>query len=102
MGWIAADDYTAAAADPLADSAAMIIEHMNQDHGDALREITRHFGKLDAEAATMVSCDRLGFGVRAQTKEGMKGLRIACPEEVRSAEEARTVLVAMVKTARAT
>lgn len=101
MGWVVAEDYAAAEADPLADAAARIIDHMNRDHADALREITRHFGDLDAEEATMVSCDRLGFVVRARTKEGMKGRRIAFTEEVRSAEDARRVLVAMVKTARA-
>lgn len=100
MGWVAATDYTAAEADPLAGAAPGIIEHMNADHADALREITRHFGNLDAEEATMVSCDRLGFVVRARTSEGMKGLRIAFSEEVRSAADARRVLVAMVKVAR--
>ena len=101
MGWVAAADYAAAEADPLADAAARIIDHMNRDHADALREITRHFADLDADEATMVSCDRLGFVVRARTNEGMKGRRVAFTEEVRSAEDARRVIVAMVKTARA-
>jgi putative heme iron utilization protein len=100
MGWVTADDYRVAEADPLVDSAAMILEHMNADHADALRAITRHFGGLDAEEATMVSCDKLGFVVRARTAEGMKGLRIAFPEPVRSREDARRVLVAMTRTAR--
>lgn len=100
MGWVPSDEYASAAADPLADAAAGIIEHMNRDHSDALREITRHFGNLTAEEATMVSCDRLGFVVRARTTEGMKGMRIAFSEEVRSSEDARRVLVEMVKQAR--
>ena len=100
MGWVPRDEFAVAAADPLADAAAGIIEHMNRDHAEALREITRHFGHLDAEEVTMVSCDRLGFVVRVRTTEGMKGLRIAFPEEVRSSADARRVLVAMVKTAR--
>lgn len=100
MGWIAKDDYTLAAADPLAEAAAGIIEHMNADHAESLREIARHFAGLEAEEATMVSCDRLGFVVRLRTAEGMKGRRIAFPEEVRSAADARRVLVGMVKQAR--
>lgn len=100
MGWVTPDDYANASADPLAEAAAQIIGHMNADHAEALREITRHFGELDAEEATMVACDRLGFVVRARTAEGMKGVRIAFPEEVRSAADARRVLVAMVKSAR--
>lgn len=100
MGWVPQEEFAAAEADPLADAAAGIIEHMNRDHAEALREITRHFGNLDAEEATMVSCDRLGFVVRARTTSGMKGLRVAFTEEVRSAADARRVLVAMVKAAR--
>lgn len=100
MGWVPAEEYAVAESDPLADAAGGIIEHMNRDHADALREITRHFGNLDAQEATMVACDRLGFVVRARTAEGMKGLRIAFSEEVRSSEDARRVLVGMVKAAR--
>jgi putative heme iron utilization protein len=100
MGWVEAVDYLAAAADPLLDSAAGIIEHMNADHADALRRITRHFANLDAEEATMVSCDRLGFVVRARMAAGMKGARIAFPEPVESRDAARRVLVAMTREAR--
>jgi len=100
MGWVKADDYHSAEADPLAPFAAGILEHMNADHADALRVITRHFAGLDAEEATMMSCDRLGFVVRARTKEGMKGARIQFAEEVRSREDARRVLVAMTRAAR--
>jgi heme iron utilization protein len=100
MGWVAAEEYRVAEKDPLADVAARIISHMNDDHADALREITRRFADLDAEEVTMVSCDRLGFVVRARTAEGMKGRRIAFPEEVRSAEDARRVLVAMTRESR--
>jgi putative heme iron utilization protein len=99
MGWVDQTDYSSAEADPLSEASAGIIEHMNRDHGEALREITRHFGKLAAEEATMVACDRLGFVIRARTAEGMKGRRIAFPEEVRTREQARKVLVAMTKQA---
>ena len=73
---------------------------MNADHADALRAIAHHFAKLDAEEATMVSVDRLGFVVRARTKEGMKGARIQFPEPVTTREDARRVLVAMTREAR--
>ncbi|HUP61279.1 MAG TPA: DUF2470 domain-containing protein [Thermoanaerobaculia bacterium] len=100
MGWVPADDYRTAEPDPLMDFAAGILEHMNADHAEALRNITRHFAQLDAEEATMVSIDRLGFTVRARTAEGMKGARIAFPEEVRSREDARRVLVGMARAGR--
>jgi putative heme iron utilization protein len=100
MGWVNAGDYRDAEADPLVDRAAQIITHMNEDHAEALRLITRHFGGLDADQATMTSVDRLGFAVRARTAEGMKGVRIAFPEPVRSSENARRVLVEMTRKAR--
>lgn len=100
MGWVPAPDYSSAEPDPLADAAAGILEHMNRDHADALREIARHFASLPAEEATMVSVDRLGFVVRVRTPDGMKGARIAFPEVVRSAADARRVLVGMVGVAR--
>ncbi|HYR26945.1 MAG TPA: DUF2470 domain-containing protein, partial [Thermoanaerobaculia bacterium] len=99
MGWVAANDYASAEADPLVDAAAMIIGHMNADHADALRDITRVFANLDAQEATMVAVDRLGFVVRAQTAQGMKGARIQFPEPVRSREDARRVLVGMTREA---
>jgi putative heme iron utilization protein len=100
MGWVANNDYRAAEPDPLVEYAAGIIEHMNTDHADALRQITRHFANLDAEQATIVSVDRLGFAIRARTAEGIKGARIQFPEPVTSREQARKVMVAMTKEAR--
>lgn len=100
MGWVEQADYASAAPDPLADAAAHIMEHMNRDHADALRDITRRFGGLDALEATIVSCDRLGFSVRVRTAEGMKGTRIGFPVPVMSREDARKVFVAMAKESR--
>jgi putative heme iron utilization protein len=102
MSWVDATDYVSAMPDPLLDSAAHIIEHMNNDHADALVAITRRFGGLAAQQATMVACDRLGFVVRAQTAEGIKGTRIAFPEPVTSRDDARRVLVAMTREAKGT
>lgn len=100
MGWVSAADYESAERDPLMDAAPHILSHMNADHADALRAIAKHFGGLEAEEATMVAVDRLGFTIRARTAEGMKGARIAFPEEVRTRDDARSVLVAMTREAR--
>ncbi|HEV8718048.1 MAG TPA: DUF2470 domain-containing protein [Candidatus Binatia bacterium] len=100
MGWILAADYTKAEPDPLADVAAGIIEHMNQDHADALRLFCRAYLNLEAEEALMTAVDRLGFRMRVRTGERLQGVRLAFPHEVRNTQEARTVLVAMVREAR--
>jgi putative heme iron utilization protein len=100
MGWVAAQDYTIAHADPLADAAAGILSHMNADHADALVLLARVFAGIDAQEATMTAVDRLGFHVRLKTAEGMKGARVAFLREASTAEETRKVLVEMVQQAR--
>jgi heme iron utilization protein len=100
MGWVQASDYNQAQPDPLADSAAVIIEHMNADHKDALILLARTCAGIDSQEAAMTSVDRLGFHVRLKTPDGMKGSRIAFLREVKNAAEARKVLVEMVQKAR--
>ena len=73
MGWVTAADYAAAQPDPLAKYAKGILDHMNADHADALVLFAKVHAKLEAEAATMTSVDRLGFHLRVQTAAGVKG-----------------------------
>ena len=100
MGWVPAAEYHAALPDPLADSAAGIIEHMNADHGDALILLAQAFAGIESTEAAMTSVDRLGFSVRLKTLDGMRGTRIAFLREVRNPMEARSVLVEMTAKAR--
>jgi hypothetical protein len=100
MGWVAAAEYASAQHDPLADSAAGIIQHMNADHGDALILLARVFAGAEAEEAAMTSVDRLGFHVRLKSADGMRSARIAFAREVNSPMEARSVLVEMTERAR--
>src|SRR6185436_375361 len=46
MSWVTADDYAVAEADPLADAAAGILAHMNDDHADALIAYATGLAKL--------------------------------------------------------
>jgi hypothetical protein len=99
MGWISASEYLGCQPDPLADSTAEIMQHMNADHKDALVLLAREFARIDAEEATMTAVDRLGFRVRLKTPDGMRGARIAFLREVSSSVETRNVLVEMVQQA---
>jgi len=76
MGWISATEYQKAQPDPLADTAAEIIQHMNADHKDALILLAREFDGIDAQEAATTSVDRLGFHLRLKTTEGMRGTRM--------------------------
>src|ERR1700735_2450465 len=73
MSWVAASEYGSSQADPLADSMAAIIQHMNADHNDSLALLARKFAGIEAQEATMTAVDRLGFHVRLRTSEGMRG-----------------------------
>jgi putative heme iron utilization protein len=101
MGWVAAQDYVEAHADPLADAAAGILQHMNADHQEALILLARFFGGAEAQEAVMTSVDRLGFHVRIKTEEDMRGVRMAFLREVTTPMETRKMLVEMVQQARA-
>ncbi len=100
MGWVAAEDYATAAPDPLAAVAPGIIQHMNADHADALRRIAGHDSGERPDEASMTAVDRLGFHVRLKTGDRVHGRRIAFPREVRDSNEARAVLIEMVRACR--
>lgn len=100
MGWIAAPDYAQAHADPLADAAAGILQHMNADHQDALILLARVLAGIEAQEAAMTAVDRLGFHLRMKTEDGMKGVRLAFTGEVTTPGETRKMLVEMVQQAR--
>lgn len=101
MGWIAAEDYRSARPDPLMDAAAGIIQHMNADHAEALRLIAQHDSGEAAEEVTITAVDRLGFHLRLKSGGRVYGRRVAFLRAVANSDDARTVLVEMVRLARA-
>ncbi len=100
MGWVEAQDFSGAAADPLAEAAAGIMAHMNADHVESMLVLAKAYAGLEASEAAMTSVDRLGFSLRLKTAEGMKGPRINFLHEVSNAQETRKMLVEMVKQAK--
>lgn len=100
MGWVTGEDYRLAEPDPLRDAARSIIDHMNDDHADALALLARAEGLDGVEEAVMTAVDRLGFHLRVRTAEGMRGTRIGFSGEARDASRVRELLVAQVQEAR--
>ena len=90
MGWVSASDYGRSQPDPLADSTAEIIQHMNADLKEALVTLARKFAHIDSTEITMTAVDRLGFHVRLKT---------AFLREVSNQSETRKVLMEMVQLA---
>ena len=102
MSWVDAAGYAAAEPDPLTDSAAGIIEHMNADHADAQVLFCRHLlGRADTTEATMSAVDRYGFEMIAVSPAGRAAVRLGFPEECATGEQVRAAMVAMVADARA-
>lgn len=99
MGWVTAEDYGTAKVDPLAGVAPRILGHMNSDHVPAMILLAKVYSGLDATEAAMTAVDRLGFHLRLKTNDGMKGTRINFLREVHNPDEARKVLVEMVRAA---
>src|SRR6185437_7756361 len=96
MGWVAAEDYAAAAPDPLAAAAPGIIHHMNTDHAASLRRLAAQTTGEAPEEASMTAIDRLGFHLRLRSGDRVHGRRIAFPREVKDTNQARAALIEMV------
>lgn len=100
MGWVTAVQYQQAEVDPLAELAPGIIEHMNEDHADALLLLARHFDGSVPDEVKMTAVDRLGFDLQLKTADEVHGTRIQFTREARNAKAVREVLVEMVKNVR--
>ena len=101
--WLERDEFITAAAaspDPLAPHAAMICNHMNEDHADALRLYAAAFADTPAESARMIGVDSTGFDLIAIQEGRHKHVRISFAAPVTDTTEARAALVEMVKRAR--
>lgn len=101
MSWVEGADWSAASADPLAAAAAGIIEHMNDDHADALIAYAKAFTREDSPGAvTLAGVDRYGFDMSVITERGPRPARVAFDEEVLTPGDARKAFVDLVKRAR--
>ena len=102
MSWVTRDDWLTAECDPLVSQQAGILEHMNEDHSDAMIAYCRAFTRAtDTTAATMTGIDRYGFEMSAITGQGPRPIRLAFPEPIATPDDARVALVALVRDARA-
>lgn len=110
MGWVPAEEYATAEADPVAPAEAGIVDHVNADHADALATIVAAFLPLDGEvtAVTMTSCDRYGFEVRLELAPSEAGGdpgvafgRLGFDEVLTEPGEARHAMIRLVRAAEA-
>ena len=101
MSWVTADGYRDAAVDPLAEAADGIVDHMNEDHADAnLLYVQALAGLADATEASLTGIDRYGMTLRARTPAGPRLARVAFPEALRRADQARPAVIERLDAAR--
>jgi putative heme iron utilization protein len=101
--WLDGNEVASAASaetDPIAPHLAMVCNHMNEDHSDALRLYATAFAQTEAEAAEMIHVDAEGFDMVAINHGRHRHLRIAFSKPVTTTDEVRAEMVEMVKRAR--
>lgn len=101
MSWVAVEAWRASSADPLAGHESGIVDHMNEDHVDAMVEIARHFAGVRGTGARMVGVDRHGFEMTVETAEGPRRVRLGFRTPIAKPDDVRKDLVAMLREARA-
>ncbi|MGI9003589.1 MAG: HugZ family protein [Pseudonocardia sp.] len=104
MSWVEAGDYALAEPDPLRPHATRIIEHMNDDHVDALVLFCRVCGGRPATTeARMIGVDRYGFAVLAADELGGEPTAVRLPfgRRTDTPDEVRAAMTALFRTARA-
>ena len=79
---------------------AAMIEHMNDDHADAVVAYARHFGGCtDVASATITAMDAAGLTLAVETGEGTRALPIPFEREVVDSDDARGMLISMWRSA---
>jgi putative heme iron utilization protein len=96
MSWVSGDDYAAAFRDPVAEFAEGVIEHMNEDHQEAMICMAEQRMAQRPERARLVAVDGLGFNLQADHHN----LRFAFAERVTTPERMRAEMVRLTRAAR--
>lgn len=87
--------------DPVSEGAARAIEHLNDDHVDALLDMARAIGGCsEATGARCVDADRTGLDLIAQTPGGETEVRVPYDEPIESPEGLRKTTVKLAHRAR--
>jgi putative heme iron utilization protein len=81
----------------LVENEAGIVQHMNEDHADAVALYASSLLQLPGSGWRMTGCDRDGIDLRS----GGQVARLSFPAPVANANDARKALVALVQQARA-
>lgn len=100
IGWIKGEDFRRAEVDPLAYVSRAILDHMNEDHLDALRDLVVAAHDVFPLALRMSAIDENGFTIKNGYGESKKEYRFTFSRPVKSLEEARGAIIELLRAAR--
>ena len=87
--------------DPIAESAPLLVAHINDEHADWALVVGRGFGDLpDAERAVVVDLDRHGVGIEVTSAGALHHVRVPFPEEAVSSLQLQAFGVVLAREAR--
>ena len=99
--WINSAEYQNAAIDEITYHSHEILSHMNADHADAVQELLMHYGtRAKGQNAQMVAVSQEGFSIQSENKGKLSRQEIPFATPLSTVNDVRTVLIAMLKTAR--
>jgi putative heme iron utilization protein len=86
----------------VSEGAAGAINHLNEDHADALLDMVQALGGCpEATAARCLDADRTGLDLIAQTPAGETAVRVMYDEPIEGPEGLRKATVKLAHSARA-
>ncbi|HEY3997666.1 MAG TPA: DUF2470 domain-containing protein [Candidatus Xenobia bacterium] len=101
MSWVDAPAWKTAVPDPIVPHAPGILQHMNDDHGEALVLMCRHLARLaEVTKARMTEVDRYGFEIQAEETAGPRLVRLGFRSPLASADGVRPAMIELVEEAR--
>ncbi len=100
--WVSADDYFSQAFDMVSYQSSAIIEHMNEDHQDAMAELVEFYcnRKCLPENCSLIAVNQNRLLIKTKNSEGEKDITLAFPSTVVDSNAVRAELIAMLKEAR--
>lgn len=100
-GSVSAEEYVAAAPDPVKAFTPMIAGHMNADHKDTLVAMLAHYASLEVEDAEIVGLDKIGMDLMVKVGDDTWRQRLPFVYPATDRKKVKEVLVDMTKTAQA-
>ena len=106
MGWMDGEAYMKGESDPIVRDALPAVQHMNEDHQDALFDFVHAFGSKEAKGLLesgvpeMIFLRSSGFNIRVRTASAMETVSVPFQKPLEDPGEIRPAMIALLQIAR--